>query len=53
VGAIEPGKYADIVAVRADPLTDIKSLEHVNFVMKDGVVYKNDFASQGQSNAVQ
>lgn len=40
VGAIEPGKFADIVAVNGDPLTDITVLQHVDFVMKGGVVYK-------------
>jgi len=41
VGSIEPGKFADIVAVVGDPLLDI-SQEHVNFVMKGGVVLKNE-----------
>ncbi len=41
VGTIEPGKYADIIAVEKDPLTDVRSLEHVEFVMKGGVVYKD------------
>jgi imidazolonepropionase-like amidohydrolase len=40
VGSIEPGKYADIIAVSGDPLADITLLEHVQFVMKDGKVYK-------------
>jgi imidazolonepropionase-like amidohydrolase len=40
VGTIEPGKLADIVAVRGDPLADITILEKVDFVMKGGVVYK-------------
>ena len=40
VGTIEPGKLADIVAVTGDPLKDITVLEHVDFVMKGGVVYK-------------
>ena len=44
VGAIDPDKYADIIAVAGNPLDDIKQLEHVKFVMKGGVVYKNDFA---------
>jgi imidazolonepropionase-like amidohydrolase len=42
LGSIEPGKFADIVAVPADPLSDITQLEHVQFVMKAGTVYKND-----------
>lgn len=42
LGSIEPGKFADIVAVAADPLADITELEHVHFVMKAGTVYKND-----------
>jgi imidazolonepropionase-like amidohydrolase len=46
VGAIEPGKFADIVAVSADPIADITELERVRFVMKDGKVVKNDFAAQ-------
>jgi imidazolonepropionase-like amidohydrolase len=41
VGTIEPGKYADIIAVQADPLADVRALENVSFVMKGGVVYKN------------
>jgi len=40
VGSIEPGKFADIVAVPGDPTQDIKVLEKVGFVMKGGVVYK-------------
>jgi imidazolonepropionase-like amidohydrolase len=42
VGAIEPGKYADIIAVDGNPLEDIKQLEQVKFVMKGGVVDRND-----------
>ena len=41
VGTIEPGKFADIIAVQADPLADIRALEHVDFVMKGGTVYKH------------
>jgi len=40
LGAIAPGFAADIIAVDGDPLADIKQLESVKFVMKDGVVYK-------------
>ena len=39
-GVIEPGKRADIVAVPGDPLKDISAVMNVDFVMKDGVVYK-------------
>jgi imidazolonepropionase-like amidohydrolase len=42
VGAIAPGRYADIVAVRGDPLQDITVLQHVDFVMKGGTVVKQD-----------
>ena len=41
LGAIEPGKSADLIAVNGDPLSDITQLEKVIFVMKDGVVYKS------------
>lgn len=44
VGSIQPGRYADIVAVDGDPLRDITELERVKFVMKGGVVYKGDGA---------
>ncbi len=45
VGAVEPGKFADLVAVAGDPIADIGELERVQFVMKDGQVVRNDFAS--------
>ena len=41
VGTIEPGKYADIIAVQSDPLADVRALEHVDFVMKGGTIYKD------------
>ena len=40
LGSVEPGKYADIVAVDGDPLADISVLESVDFVMKEGRVYR-------------
>ncbi len=42
LGAIAPGKYADIIAVDGDPLSNVAVLEHVDFVMKAGVVYRQD-----------
>jgi len=44
VGLIDTGYYADIIAVSGDPLADVGELEHVQFVMKGGIVVKNDFA---------
>ena len=41
IGTIEPGRYADIVAVHGDPLTDVARLEKVAFVMKGGRIIKN------------
>jgi len=45
IGTIETGKFADFIAVAGDPVTDITEIERVRFVMKDGQVVKNDFAS--------
>jgi imidazolonepropionase-like amidohydrolase len=42
VGVIKPGLLADIVAVRGNPLADIRATQKVIFVMKDGVVYRNE-----------
>jgi imidazolonepropionase-like amidohydrolase len=42
VGRIEPGFYADLIAVDGDPLQDVSELEDVDFVMKGGAVYKSD-----------
>jgi len=41
-GTLEAGKWADIIAVDGDPLKDVRILQHVSFVMKSGVVYKNE-----------
>ncbi|PYX56614.1 MAG: Xaa-Pro dipeptidase [Acidobacteria bacterium] len=43
VGTIEPGKWADIIAVDGDPVKDVTTLEHVKFVMKGGEVVKNEY----------
>lgn len=40
IGALEPGYLADIIAVAGDPLQDLKALQNVSFVMKDGIIYK-------------
>jgi imidazolonepropionase-like amidohydrolase len=45
IGAIEPGKFADLIAVGGDPIADITELERVRFVMKNGEIVRNDFAS--------
>ncbi|MFK7831615.1 MAG: amidohydrolase family protein [Congregibacter sp.] len=42
IGSLKVGKYADIVAVSADPLEDIGALRGINFVMKGGMVYRDD-----------
>jgi imidazolonepropionase-like amidohydrolase len=42
IGTLEVGKLADIIAVPGDPLKDVTSLEHAKFVMKGGVVIKNE-----------
>jgi imidazolonepropionase-like amidohydrolase len=44
VGAIEPGKFADLIAVDGDPLADVTTLERVKFVMKGGEVVKSQYA---------
>ena len=42
IGTLEAGKLADVVAVPGDPVENIRQTEHVFFVMKEGVIYKND-----------
>ncbi len=42
VGVVEKGRYADLVAVSGDPLADISEMQRVKFVMKGGVVYRDD-----------
>ncbi len=48
LGAVAPGKYADIIAVDGDPIANVAELEHVKFVMKAGVVYRQDGAPVGR-----
>jgi imidazolonepropionase-like amidohydrolase len=44
IGSVEPGKFADLIAVAGDPIADITELERVRFVMKNGEVVRNDLA---------
>jgi imidazolonepropionase-like amidohydrolase len=44
IGVIAPGAFADVIAVRGDPLKDVTELEHVRFVMHDGSIFKNELA---------
>jgi len=43
IGSVEPGRWADIIAVDGDPLQDVTTLERVKFVMKGGEVVKNQY----------
>ena len=45
MGAIEPGKYADIIATSGDPLADISELERVRFVMKGGAIMRDELTN--------
>jgi len=47
IGSVEKGKFADLIAVTADPLTDITEMQRVKFVMKGGMVVHNDLAPVG------
>jgi imidazolonepropionase-like amidohydrolase len=46
IGVIAPGAFADVIAVPGDPLKDIQELGKVQFVMKDGKVFKTEFPDQ-------
>lgn len=48
IGTLETGKLADVVAVPGDPIQNIRQTEHVFFVMKEGVIYRNDHASSSR-----
>jgi len=50
VGGIDPGKFADIIAVSQDPLIDIGELERVRFVMKNGQVIKDGLSAHIREN---
>jgi len=47
IGTVEAGKFADLIAVEGDPLSDISILERVQWVMKGGVVYRDDLGGKG------
>ncbi len=51
VGSLECGKVADLLAVKGDPLRDITVLQHVDFVMKGGTVFKQKGRVEGRSDA--
>ena len=46
IGSLEPGHFADLIAVSGDPLADVRALESVKFVLKGGMVYRNEFAAK-------
>jgi imidazolonepropionase-like amidohydrolase len=47
IGTLETNKFADVLAVRGDPIRNIRETEHVFFVMKEGVIYKNEKPATG------
>lgn len=47
LGTLEEGKYADVIAITADPVKDISALRTIGFVMKGGQVVRNDWAEPG------
>jgi imidazolonepropionase-like amidohydrolase len=51
VGALEPGLYADVIAVDGDPLADITELQRVKFVMKGGTVVKDEISNNHETAA--
>jgi imidazolonepropionase-like amidohydrolase len=51
IGAIEKGKYADIIAVAGNPLADVNEMERVKFVMKGGAIVRNDLVRNDLSSA--
>jgi len=51
VGSLEKGKFGDVIAVAGNPLTDVTEMERVKFVMKGGIIMKNDLAPRAPSTA--
>jgi imidazolonepropionase-like amidohydrolase len=51
VGTLQPGRYADLIAVRGDPLADVRVLETVPFVMKGGKIVKDELRHSGAVSA--
>lgn len=49
IGTIEKGKFADIVAVSGNPLSDVTEMERVKFVMKGGLIVRNDFIKDNEN----
>ena len=49
IGSVEKGKYADIIAVSGNPLTDVTEMERVKFVMKGGEVIRSDIGRPAAS----
>jgi imidazolonepropionase-like amidohydrolase len=49
LGRVDPGLLADLIAVAGDPLSDVTRLEHVGFVMKQGVVFKSEQNTAGKA----
>jgi imidazolonepropionase-like amidohydrolase len=47
VGTLASGRFADVIAVKGDPLRDITELERVQFVMKGGRIYRNELTGEG------
>jgi len=45
IGTLEKGKFADVIAVAGNPLADVTEMERVRFVMKGGMVIRNDLAA--------
>ncbi|KFE64387.1 amidohydrolase family protein [Hyalangium minutum] len=52
VGTLEPGRYADLIAVSGSPLEDVTELQRVRFVMKGGLVVRNELPSSTQASAL-